>query len=184
LIYYPTARGHRPPPARASESRRHPTTALLAGEASVNAPLPNSLTNGCNRNEKDTSKNSAIVSPVHTGQNRSGLQREVDGGDFFSLGSTRRGNWYVRDGGKVTSEHGFAQANPWSCPARHGEEELELGAPQFGGGGSQHVWLLRPCRTDQRWRQPTRAREKGIAYQDARTREQGDTSSSRQRRCW
>jgi hypothetical protein len=37
-------------------------------------------------------------------------------------------------------------------PARHGEEELELGAPQFGGGGSQHVRLLRPRRTDQWWR--------------------------------
>jgi hypothetical protein len=53
----------------------------------------------------------------------------VDGGDFFSLGSTRRRYWYVRDGGKVTSEHGFAQANPWSCPSRHGEEELEQGLP-------------------------------------------------------
>lgn len=31
---------------------------------------------------------------------------------------------------------------------------------------------------------PTRAMEKGIVYQDARTREQGDTSSSGQRRCW
>jgi hypothetical protein len=37
--------------------------------------------------------------------------------------------WYVRDGGKVTSEHGFAQANPWSFPSRHGEEELEQGLP-------------------------------------------------------
>jgi hypothetical protein len=150
LIYYPTARGHHSPPARASESRRHPTTALLAGEAPVNAPLPNSLTNGCNRNEKDIAKNSEIVSPVHTGQNRSSLQREVDGGDFFSHGSTQWGYWYVCDGSKVTSEHGFAQANPWSCPARRGEEELELGAPELGGGGSwcaakKHEWRGRRC---------------------------------------
>jgi hypothetical protein len=53
----------------------------------------------------------------------------VDGGDLFSLGSTRRRYWYVRDGGKVTSEHGFAQANPWSFPSRHGEEELKQGLP-------------------------------------------------------
>jgi hypothetical protein len=45
----------------------------------------------------------------------------VDGDDFFFLGSTRWRYWYVRGGGKATSEHAFAQANPWSCPARHGE---------------------------------------------------------------
>jgi hypothetical protein len=43
------------------------------------------------------------------------------------------------DGGKVTSEHGFAQANPWSCPARHGEEELELGAPELRGGSGHET---------------------------------------------
>jgi hypothetical protein len=57
----------------------------------------------------------------------------------FSLDSTQRGSWYVCDGGKVTSKHGFAQANPWSCPARHGEEELELGAPELGGGGGHET---------------------------------------------
>jgi hypothetical protein len=62
---------------------------------------------------------------MHIGQIRPGLQHEVDDGDFFFLGSTRRRYWYVRGGGKATLEHGFAQANPWSCPARHGEEELE-----------------------------------------------------------